>query len=237
MRSIRLITFDLDNTLWDVDTIIRRAEQDMREWMADNTPRALDHYTADQLQNFRQRAAAEFADQVHDLSFMRIQVLTYVMRAAGYQRNATALAKAAFEVFFEGRNRVEFFPGALETLATLKSRYTLYALTNGNADIARAGLSDYLDEAISAADVGARKPDRRMFAEPLARVGVAPTQAIHIGDHLEDDVAGALDSGMHAIWVNFDKSELQPDVRPPSRTVHHLVDIVDAVDAIERGKV
>ena len=36
--SIRLITFDLDNTLWDIEPIVARAEKSMRDWIRQQHP-------------------------------------------------------------------------------------------------------------------------------------------------------------------------------------------------------
>ena len=42
MSNIKLVTFDLDNTLWDVMKTIVRAEKMLRAWLSENTPDALD---------------------------------------------------------------------------------------------------------------------------------------------------------------------------------------------------
>ncbi len=115
--TIELVTLDLDNTLWDVDSIIRQAEADMRAWLAEHAPESLPHYQPETLTTLRAEAVAAHPDRRHDLSFMRIAVLEAVMGRAGYgPREAAAQARRAFDVFFEGRNRVVFFPGALEML-------------------------------------------------------------------------------------------------------------------------
>ena len=40
MAALKLITFDLDNTLWPVDEVIRRAERRCAEWIAEKHPDA-----------------------------------------------------------------------------------------------------------------------------------------------------------------------------------------------------
>ncbi|NKC00549.1 MAG: HAD-IA family hydrolase [Pseudomonadales bacterium] len=223
-KDIQLLTLDLDNTLWDVDKIIIRAEKEMRQWLADAAPQSLDHYNQENLPSFRQQVVDRFPDKVHDLSFMRIEVLTLVMEAAGYEaQRSRDLADAAFDVFFQGRNRVEFFPGAVESLTELSARYTIIALTNGNADIERAGLSDWLSGAISSADVGKSKPSAEMFHAPLSQFGINAGQAIHIGDNPIDDVQGARNVGMHTVWVNLEGSSEPGDnaISPADETVLH----------------
>lgn len=231
--TIKLVTFDLDNTLWDVDTIIRQAERDMVNWLRDNVPESLEHYHPEQLAVLRERVAGQFPDKIHDLSHMRREVLFEVMRLAGLDRtDARRQSHGAFDVFFEGRNSVSFFPGALDTLEALAGRFTLMALTNGNADISKAGLSQFFAGAVSSADVGAKKPDPAMFNVALKQHGVEPRAAVHIGDHLVDDIEGALNAGMHAIWVNFDKTSREESAALPHKEVHELPHLIGAIEEL-----
>ena len=227
-RDIRLLTLDLDNTLWDVDSTIIDAEKSMRQWMQAHAPESLEHYTPEALTDHRHAVVEAHPEKVHDLSFMRTAVLTRVMNAAGYD-NAQTLAQSAFDVFFAGRNRVVFFPGAIASLAELKKNFTIYALTNGNADIQRAGLSDYLHGAISSADVGKSKPHPEMFKAPLRKLDLSPHQAIHIGDNLVDDIAGALNVGMYTVWVNLTSSSLADTHAQPHQEINHLKELPGAI--------
>ena len=233
MQDIRLITFDLDNTLWDVDRVIIRAERNMVAWIETHAPAALAVYQPDIVNRIRAQVIDRYPQQRHDLSFMRTQVLEAVMHEAGYASQAQPLAHAAFDVFFQGRNEVEFFPNALDMLAELKQSYQLLALTNGNADIHRAGLGHLLDGAFSSADVGASKPNPKMFEAALDHAAVTPAQMIHVGDNLVDDIQGASEVGAHSIWVNFSDA---PAATLPSATVNTLADIPAAIERIRTGE-
>jgi HAD superfamily hydrolase (TIGR01549 family) len=59
----------------------------------------------------------------------------------------------------------------------------------------KAGLAAYLSAVVSSAETGAEKPDPRVFAEALTRLGVQAERAVHIGDD-EADQAGALAAGL-----------------------------------------
>jgi HAD superfamily hydrolase (TIGR01509 family) len=234
MNSLQLITLDLDNTLWDVEKTIRAAEQDLVQWLAQHASAAHKIYSSSDMLELRNQTLQQHADLRHDLSRLRIEILFNVMRAAQYPAaEARKLAEAAFEVFFAGRNRVVFFPYALEMLQTLSARYPIYALTNGNADTERTGISQYLQGAISSAQVGASKPDPRMFQTALDQAGVKAHQCVHIGDHLDDDIKGATAVGMHSIWVNLHKTQEVEKALTPSFEVNHLSEIVSAVASIE----
>jgi putative hydrolase of the HAD superfamily len=51
-------------------------------------------------------------------------------------------------------------------------------------------------------ETGRLKPHAGAFAPVLERLGVAPEEAVHVGDLVETDVAGALALGMRAIWID-----------------------------------
>ena len=53
-----------------------------------------------------------------------------------------------------------------------------------------------------------------MFTHTLEKLGVAPENALHVGDNLHADVGGAKDVGMSAVWIQgYDDREprVQPD--------------------------
>lgn len=221
MSDVVLLTFDLDNTLWDVEAIIVRAEAAMTAWLDAHYP---DWQTVgrDGMRALRGEVGRVQPEICHDLTALRLEVLRLTLLKAGYD-DATAKigAVGAFEAFFTGRNTVTLFDGVQDALATLSGSHTLYALSNGNADIRRAGLSAYFSEQLSAASVGFAKPHPRMFEQALALAGVSAAQAIHIGDHPEQDVAAAQAVGMRAIWVNHD-GVAWPLAQPADGEIRHF---------------
>ena len=230
--TIELVTFDLDNTLWDVDTVIRRAEREMRSWIDPQVGR-YNRMDAETLAEHRRRAVADDPSLRHDVTRMRLVVMERAFLDCGVpSHRAGPLASEAFEVFMQWRNKVEFFDGALDALELLSGRYQLAALTNGNADIARIGLDTFFSFAINAADVGASKPDPAMFLAALGHAGVAGSNAVHVGDNPVDDVEGATGAGFHSIWVNLNES---PDATDATREVRRLDELERAIASI--GKV
>ena len=229
--TIRLVTFDLDNTLWDVDTVIHRAEKETRNWIQPRVPEYGSYMTSENVASLRARVMEENPDIRHDVSALRIQMMRRAFEQCGLGRTeADAKAREAFAVFIRWRNTITFYDGALATLNTLSHRYQLAALSNGNADIRRVGLDSYFSFAISAADVGSSKPSPEMFLEAMHRAEVLPDHAVHVGDHPIDDIEGANRVGMHSIWVNFDG---KTDRVPAHATVTDLPSLVGAIVTIE----
>ena len=111
MASIKLVTFDLDNTLWNVDKVIVRAETKMRNWMKEYAPESLAFYSSDHLAEIRHSILIKHPAKRFDLSFMRLAILQKVMSLGGLdEKTAKQKADEAFEVFFEASgNKFDIF--------------------------------------------------------------------------------------------------------------------------------
>ncbi len=232
--KIAVITFDLDNTLWDVEPALLRAEQAQRDWLLQHRPGSIEHHDHDSLWEFKKRVWKRHPELVHHVSQMRIRMLYELQWAAGYcdadcERGATA----AFAAFLEERHKVELYEEALEVLRELAGQYRLGALTNGNADIYKTDAGEYFDFAFLAEEIGASKPAPDMFQAALAQTGVEPRQIVHVGDNPEHDILGASRVGMRTVWVNlrgaaWDQQDLLPDAEV--RTLRSLPEAIRNID-------
>ncbi|MCZ6658422.1 MAG: HAD family hydrolase [Gammaproteobacteria bacterium] len=238
MPRIRVITFDLDNTLWDVRTVIGNAEHRMRAWLAEHVPEVIELYEDGAvIQQIRDELISEQPAVVHDLSTLREEVVFRAVRRCGRNENAARqLAQGAFCEFFEARHEVEYFDGALEALAALSKRYTLGSLTNGNADAKKLRLDRFFSFNFTAAGVGIGKPAPDMFQAALRHNGVSADAAVHIGDHPVDDIQAAQNVGMHTVWTNgpvqrsMRRSEV---VIEPTVEIEELAELTGAIEQIE----
>lgn len=223
--AVKLLTFDLDNTLWDVEAIVTRAEKVMRAWIREHHPEFVRAFDFGQFIALREAVLRERLDIAHNLTELRLEVLRRAFSGAGYEPEAAELAsRSAFEEYFRERNVVEYFPGALEALRELREDYDIYAISNGNADIARIGLGHIFSRHFSAISVGAAKPDPRIYRAAIAAAGVEPGQIIHIGDHPEQDVAAAAAVGMKTVWVNFG-GQAWPELPPPDGEIRRFEEL------------
>jgi putative hydrolase of the HAD superfamily len=94
----------------------------------------------------------------------------------------------------------EPMPGAAEAVAELE-RLGLRLAVVSNWDVAlpehleKLGLARYFATVVTSAEAGAPKPDPCIFELALARLGVPPSRALHVGDS-EADELGARAAGM-----------------------------------------
>ncbi|MFW1677319.1 HAD family hydrolase [Pontibacter sp. JAM-7] len=209
---IRCITFDLDDTLWAVDPVIRQANQTLFDWLAQNAPAFTQSYQLQDLVDLRATVLAEKPEIAHSVSLIRLEQLRFGLQQTGYSDSQVEqLAQQAFAVFLHARQQVEFFSHAWDMLRDLKQQgYVLGALSNGNADIQRVGLDELMDFQFKADEVGAMKPHPLMFETMLSHTRLRPEQVIHIGDNPQHDIEGARQLGLWTIWVNLQGQCAQP---------------------------
>lgn len=224
---IQLLTFDLDNTLWETEPVVAAAEQTLIDWLDRHAPRFTRQLNPEARRALRSEVLATHPQLRHRVTALRIAVLEHGLRKAGYaMEEARELALAGFEVFLEARHALVFFPHCEPLLEQLARHYQLATISNGNADVRRLGLDRYFKVIVSADEVGLSKPDPAPFLAALERAGVEPQAALHIGDHPVDDIAGARAVGLHTLWFNRLGLEWSGD-EPAHGEVHCLSEIPD----------
>jgi putative hydrolase of the HAD superfamily len=231
--SVSAITLDLDDTLWPFAPIGARVEQVLHDWLLIHCPRTAERFPVTQMRELRDRLNAEHPHLVHDFSTMRLMTLERAMGLAG---DDPAHAEAAFEAFFAERNRVEFYPDTLSALQRMAARVPLAALSNGNADLTRIGLSAHFAFQLGAREHGAPKPIASIFHAACTRLGAAPAQVLHVGDDVEMDILGAARAGLRTCWLNREQQDWpHDDVRPDLQFIS-LTALADWLDAEHSSK-
>ncbi|MDB6062309.1 MAG: family hydrolase [Verrucomicrobiaceae bacterium] len=231
-ERIKLLTFDLDDTLWEFAPVLERAEAVIYRWFEENIPAVAQQFTMKQLRDLRVQVARERPDLGHRVTELRKYSLRRAMVLAGVaESEIEAFTAAAFKVFLEARHQVQLFDAAESVLEQLQRDFTLAAITNGNFDINTIGFDRYFAFAINAERLARPKPHPEPFEEALRISGYAPHQCIHIGDDVENDVRGAQRMGFATIWMNSVGAEW-PGGELPSKQIRHLQELPDAVREI-----
>lgn len=231
--KIKVVTFDLDNTLWDVEPALLRAEDAQRQWLLKNRPGTIENYEHDALWEFKKSVWKRHPHLAHQISKLRVQLLFELQLAAGYDHGeARQGAEAAFAVFLEQRHAVVLYEEALGVLERLAVNYTLGALTNGNADIYKTDAAEYFDFAFLAEDIGVSKPAPDMFHAALDRAGVLPGEIVHVGDNPEHDIAGARAVGIHTVWMNA-RASTWPGGERADQEISNLEQLPQAIAKIK----
>ena len=212
MSKIKLLSFDLDDTLWQSAPTIAKAEQAFYQHLQTTAPALVAKFSPKALREHRLQYLHANPGLEHHISQWRVDSLNLALIESGYHEQSQALATAAFDVFYQARQQVQLFEHCAQVLAELSNRYLLISLTNGNADLNRLPISQYFHGSYRAEQVGAAKPAPPLFLEALKQAKCLPQESIHIGDNINDDITGAKALGMHAIQARL--TEDAPDPHP-----------------------
>lgn len=228
----KLITFDLDNTLWAVDKVIERATERKFQWLAEHYPIMTEKLSKQDFIDVHNELISHHPELLIDLSQLRIlSIESAALRAGIAKQEAHTLAQQAFEIFLAERNKVELFPHAEECLAQLSERYTLIALTNGNADLHAIGINHYFSAHYKPTDAGAAKPDPAMFLKALRTANVQAEQSLHVGDDLVCDIEAAKQVGMKVIFSNILEKHSPESEAMADGSIRSLKELPKLVDA------
>lgn len=195
----KAILFDLDDTLWPIAPVIIQAEKDLHAWLATHAPRVAERFSIDNLRHARFELLARQPEFHLDLGALRRAGLISAFEAAGEDIDKV---EQAMVHFFAARNAVIPYDDVLPGLLSLKNRVLLGSVSNGNADLQAIGLSHHFKVSVAASQLGCAKPDAAIFHAACGELGVAPEDALYVGDDVLLDVQGAQQAGLRAVWLN-----------------------------------
>ncbi len=131
------------------------------------------------------------------------------------------------------------YPGAAEMLQQLAEEYTLALAGNAPASITDVlddlGVLRWFRHREVSGSIGIKKPDERFFRTILDRAGFSPSQAIMIGDRLDNDIIPAKRLGIRTIWFRQGRYAVLESRVPdevPDATIARLADLPSAIDSI-----
>jgi FMN hydrolase / 5-amino-6-(5-phospho-D-ribitylamino)uracil phosphatase len=204
LAGIKAVAFDGDMTLWDFEKVMRRALalvlEELRRRMPGRGSAAL---TVERMAAIRDEVAEELGSEVLDLE--RIRLLSFVRTVELAGRRDDDLAEELNALYFKHRfAAIELYPDVLPALEALGARYPLGLVSNGNTRPEHCGLGGRFGFVVFAQEAGCAKPDRRIFAAACRQAGCMAPELLHVGDSLENDVAGANAFGAVSVWLNRD---------------------------------
>ncbi len=120
-------------------------------------------------------------------------------------------------------------------LDTLRTRYKLAVVSNYpcgksiRASLSRTGIAERLDAIVVSGEVGHVKPHPLLFTTVLGQLGVAPHEAVYIGDNWLGDIQGAKRAGLKAVHtLQFDTLEIfdrQAGDHDADLVINHLAEL------------
>jgi putative hydrolase of the HAD superfamily len=155
-------------------------------------------------------------------------------------RHVVALDHSAFS------NSIAVEPAVLRALEALREQgYRLGLVSNVallpdhmREDLDRLGIGALLDATVFSSEVGTRKPDPRIFAEALQRIGSQASETVFVGDRLYDDVGGARAAGMRTVQTRQFRSEVpgEEEEIEADATIDHLGELAGVLRSLSPAR-
>ncbi len=222
-QHLRLITIDLDETLWPCAPVIKAAEAAHYAWLTAQAPRLTERHSVESLRDHRRDLMRLRPEIAHDVTALRHAALLSLLQELEYsEQQASELAQGAMAAFRRARNQVQPYADVAPVLARLRQHCRLVAVTNGNAEVQHTPLRDAFDRCLTAAEAGASKPDPAIFKLAMDWAEVTPAQTLHIGDDPLLDVDAARRLGLATVWVNRTGHPWPAKMEPPVQEVADL---------------
>ncbi len=220
--NISVVSFDGDMTLWDFLKVMRHSLQHTLTELQIQvlTPRALE-LTIDEMIAIRNQFAEEVKGKIWSLEEIRRRAFERTLEHVGHPDKELAAHLNA--IYLKHRfEDIELYPDVIPTFDVLAQYFKLGLLSNGNTYPERCGLEDRFAFVVFSQDVQVEKPDPEIFEITAEQAGCELGQLLHVGDSLENDVAGAQNVGASAVWLNREgvpnDTEIQPDYEVTSLT-------------------
>tara|TARA_B100000475_G_scaffold16553_1_gene12001 strand:+ start:4635 stop:5336 length:702 start_codon:yes stop_codon:yes gene_type:complete len=216
MKNIKMITFDLDDTLWDNMPTITKAEFETRKWIEDQVGK-VEWGDFNDFIKIREELIKNDPSVLWDISKLRKEIFRIKLLHIEPESYRNRIVENAFDLFMLKRHEIELFDDVEVVIKDLSKKFTLGVLTNGNADIYKFDIGKYFHFSISSLEAKNSKPHRAHFDEAIKQVNdVSFENMLHIGDHQIHDILGAFNLGIDTLWFNNNNSEwdqgfLKPD--------------------------
>jgi putative hydrolase of the HAD superfamily len=211
---VRVVLFDMDDTLFDHSFALRRALALLWRDEARLRRRPLRSVNAE-YERLLEEIHPEVLRHQRTHAEARRERFLRLFDWAGSPLPAAELEAISVryrEAYQAARRPVE---GAPALLRLLRGRVTVGIVSNNHtaeqADkLAATGLAPLVDFLLTSEDAGAEKPNPKIFEVALERAGARPEEAVMVGDTWATDILGARAAGIRAVWLNR-RSVPRPD--------------------------
>lgn len=242
---IRAVTFDLWNTLISEKKV--KANDDFRinfvvkilgeQNVCKNYSEVRDAY----------ESAHEYAHRIWEKENCRYvtveERLEYLLRKL--KVNLPTGLKGSIIKVFKGailKNPPSLIEGSREVLKSLETEYRLGIVCDSGITpgevlrkiLEEAAILGFFESTVFSDEVGRNKPHSLIFEKSLKGLRVEPSEAVHVGDLLETDIAGAKSIGMKAVWLK--RKEVASSIQlSPDFEIGELAELINILGLIRYG--
>ena len=225
---IKAITFDLWNTLLEDKHFstprLQAAAEALRYHGTSKSPEEVKEAYISAARAYRREWEE---DQRHMTVGRRIRHMLQVLHVKPEEELIQEMINRFEDCFLEDPPTLK--EGVEETLNALNGRYRLGIISDTGVTtgtlirehLDQRGLLRHFASTVFSDETGYCKPHPNQFRRALRELDAEPHEAIHVGDLIRTDVAGAQAIGMKAVWVQTE-GKTAPDHTQPDYTITRL---------------
>jgi len=227
LTTVKAISFDLDDTLYNNRPIMQAIEKKMVTYftekfatlLPDLAPEVAAELAPKPIFNrsfwapYRQQAIKENSELSHDV--VRVRYETYRLGFLAHNvsaEEAKQQAQAGLDYFISLRSDFTVPKASHELLASLSKQFPLVAISNGNVNTKALGIDHYFqhiyhagfqtnDGSTDSEHLLRQKPATDMFTLVCQQLDIFPEELLHVGDCGYADIHGALNAGCQTAWL------------------------------------
>lgn len=216
-NGVRSVVFDIDDTLFDRKTAVKKALRLMMEKLSELFEDIPEELVFSAFRHADEIARDEF-ESGKPGELVRDNRSRAFLRSLGIpEEHSGRVTEQYIGAFPSVSAEVE---GAHAVIDRLSEVYRLGVISNAFKDVQYnklrgIGILEYFDTIILSEEMGIRKPDERIFCRAAEALGCDVEECIYVGNSFETDIVGAMNAGMMTCWFNADgKGIEQGDVQP-----------------------
>jgi HAD superfamily hydrolase (TIGR01509 family) len=227
LSGIKCISFDGDGTLWDFEKVMRHSNRLVLAELIRLAPEKGRRLTVEKMIEIRNQVSEQLKGKMFRLEDIRLEAFKETLKFI--EMPDDRLAVHLNDLYLKHRfEDIELYSEVALTLNSLKKRFTLGLVSNGNGYPEKCGLAGMFQFVVFSQDYGFEKSDPRLFKVAQAKSGCTGEEIVHIGDSLQNDYLGARNAGLKSIWLNRTNAQPSPGVTP-EYTVQELSQLLNII--------
>jgi len=230
MQKYLHIFFDLDKTLWDFKANSIETLKDIYEKynLGDYTSNFENFYDSYFVHN--ENLWNEYREGKITKQILRYKRFSLTLSDFGINSYKLANQMGDDYVLISPQKKL-LFPYSIEILNYLKDKYALYIITNGFKEVQitklkNCNLYDFFDKIFISEEIGAQKPNPKIFKHAINTVNAKKDESIMIGDDLIVDILGAKNFGIDQVFFNPSKQTHNESITFEINSLIELKDIL-----------
>lgn len=232
---LKALLLDLDETLCDTQRANEQASQLMGQALAARYGAAFDSqsvaraYVSGIYRQWSDNQHARYQPIINRQGegAFRLQLVRDLLAEQGVDDVSETVVQTLQGKFDSDRlEAFDFYPGIATFLAEARKLFTLVVITNGPEfsqipKVEAVKLAEHVDHIIIGGQEPEQKPARSIFEKALKLANCEAYEAIHVGDSLATDIAGAHNSGITSVWIQHQQPlDAELGINPQHTVLH-----------------